>query len=303
MAPPSFKLFAGSASQGLGKELAATIGIALGASLHSSLPNGDPYVELHEPLEGLDVYLLQSLSTPASWHLLELLLMADIAQRAGARRIQAIIPYYSYGRQDQDKLGQPFTARTVGQLLAASRVAQVILLHAHSTQVRTLFDIPVVELSPLSLFAEQIGLLSGHEALCFLAPDAGAYPLALDYAGRFKAKAALVLKNRESPYQVSSQGLEGTVAGKHVWVVDDCLQTGQTLAQASHLARQAGALSISAAITHADPSASALSILHNVGLRHFLTTNSCENPYTKALKAHPLSISPLLNLCSFSEPS
>ncbi len=294
MAQPSFQLFAGSASQGLGEELAAKLDISLGASQHSSLPNGEPYVELNEPLEGLDVYLLQSLPSPASWHLLELLLMADIAQRSGARRIHAIIPYYSYGRQDQGHPGKPFAARTVAQLLAASGVAQVILLHAHSQKVHTLFDIPVVELSPLSLFTEQIRLISKDENLCFLAPDAGAHTLALNYARTVEGDAALVLKNRESAYQVSAKGLLGDVHGKHVWVVDDCIQTGQTLAQAVYLARQAGALAVSAAITHVDPSPNALKTLQDLDLCHLLTTNSCENPYLKALKAHSLSISPLL---------
>ncbi len=303
MAQPSFKLFAGSASQGLGKELAATLGISLGASRHSSLPNGEPYVELNEPLEGLDVYLLQSLPSPASWYLLELLLMANIAQRSRARRIHAIIPYYSYGRQDQGHPGKPFAARTVAQLLAVSGVAKVILLHAHSPLVHTLFDIPVVELSPISLFAEQICLISKGENLCFLAPDAGAHALALDYADTAEADAALVLKKRESAHQVSAEGLLGDVHGKHVWVVDDCIQTGQTLAQAVHLAKQSGALSVSAAITHVDPSTNALPILKSLGLRHFFTTNSCESPYLGVLKAHALSMSPLLKEVVYDYPT
>lgn len=296
-AQPSFKLFAGSASQSLGKELASTLGCPLAASTHSALPNGDPYVELHEPLAGLDVYLLQSLSSSASWHLLELLLMADIAQRQGAQRITAIIPYYSYGRQDKaEKQGQPLAASLIAKLLAASGIQRVVLIHGHSAKVQTLFDIPVVDVSPLSLFVGQIRLLSKDANLCFLAPDAGAHPLALEYARIFQGEAALVLKERTNAYQVRTQGLLGKVEGKHIWVVDDCLQTGQTLAQAAHLARHTGALSVSAAITHLDPSATAPQLIQDLHLTHFLSTHSCEGPYIqpKALNVHLLSISSLL---------
>ncbi len=287
MANASLKLFAGSASRNLGRELAHSLGCPLSKSTHYPLPNGEPYVELNDSVEGADVYIIQSLITPASWHLLELILMADAAKRSGASSIQAIIPYYSYGRQDRVEVpGQPLGAKCVAQLLEASKLTKVITLNAHSPHLRSLFGIPLVELSAIPLLAQTIQDLSPEGPVTFLAADTGALKLALEYTRIVSGTGgppASILKHRENAYQVSAKGLLGDVRGKDVWIVDDCVQTGQTLVQAAHLARQNGARSVSAAVVHMDMSSDALKVLKGLGLKHLLTTNSCENPLVKEL--------------------
>lgn len=293
MANASFKLFAGSASQSLGRDLAHSLGCPLSESTHYPLPNGEPYVELNACVEGADVYILQSLITPASWHLLELILMADAAKRSGASSIQAIIPYYSYGRQDRvEGPGQPLAAKCVAQLLEASSLTKVITLNAHSPHLSSLFGIPLVELSAIPLLAQTIQDLEGP--VTFLAADTGALKLALEYTQVISGGSpASILKHRENAYQVSAKGLLGDVRGKDVWIVDDCVQTGQTLVQAAHLARQHGARSVSAAVVHMDMSKDALKALKGLGLKHLLTTNSCENFFLQEL-ARLVAIAPLL---------
>jgi ribose-phosphate pyrophosphokinase len=295
MANASFKLFAGSASQSLGRDLAHSLGCPLSKSTHYPLPNGEPYVELNDSVEGADVYIIQSLITPASWHLLELILMADAAKRSGASSIQAIIPYYSYGRQDRvEGPGQPLAAKCVAQLLEASNLTKVITLNAHSPHLSTFFDIPLIELSAVPLLAQTIQALS-EGLVTFLAADTGALKLALEYTQLTSTSPpASILKHRENAYQVSAKGLLGEVNGKDVWIVDDCVQTGQTLIQAAYLARQHGARSVSAAVVHMDMSKDALEALKALGLKHLLTTNSCENPFLQELGPTIVSLAPLL---------
>lgn len=292
-----FKLFAGSASQTLARALADSLGIPLGESTHYPLPNGEPYVELKTCVQDAKVYLIQSLITPASWHLLELVLMADAAKRSGATSVEAIIPYYSYGRQDRvTGPGQPLAARSVAQLLQASGIDTVTVLNSHSELLHSLFDIPLIELSAIPLLAHALQRLCPQEAICLLAPDAGALKLALDYSCSLPhlGQPAHILKKRENAYTVSATSFLGDVKGKDVWIVDDCIQTGQTLIQAAHLARQHGAQSISAALVHCDLSPSALEPLKALGLKYFLTSNSCENTLLQELKPTLASLAPLL---------
>ena len=62
--------------------------------------DGEVRVEVFENVRGMNTFALQSTSPPVNENLMELLILVDALKRASARSINAVLPYYGYGRQD-----------------------------------------------------------------------------------------------------------------------------------------------------------------------------------------------------------
>src|SRR3954470_2764238 len=112
------KIFSGSANEPLARAVAGKLAVRPGICDVEAFPDGELHIELQESVRGEDVYLLQSMSPPAEKHLLELLLLADGARRAGAAGLVAVVPYFAYARQDRRASGrEPVGARLVAGLI------------------------------------------------------------------------------------------------------------------------------------------------------------------------------------------
>ena len=83
---------------------------------------------------------------------MELLILIDAIKRASAGRINAVIPYYGYARQDRKaKARDPITAKLVADLLVAAGVDRVVTMDLHAAQIQGYFDIPVDHLVRLPM--------------------------------------------------------------------------------------------------------------------------------------------------------
>ena len=89
------------------------------------------------------------------------------------RRINAIIPYYGYGRQDQkEKPRVPLTARVVADLLSVAGADRVITIDLHADQIQGFFDIPVDHLFGTIVLSDALKEeIRGDEIV--VAPDSG----------------------------------------------------------------------------------------------------------------------------------
>ena len=156
-----FKIFAGNSNTELAEEIAAIMGQPLGKSTVSKFSDGEISVSLWETVRGEDVYIIQSTCDPVNDNLMELLIMIDAMKRASAARINAVIPYYGYARQDRKaKARDPITAKLTADLLSVAGADRVITMDLHAAQIQGYFNIPVDHLlgSPLlgKYFKEQI---------------------------------------------------------------------------------------------------------------------------------------------------
>ena len=115
-----YKLFAGNSHPRLAEEIASVMGKPLGKATVTKFSDGEISVNLWESVRGVDVYIIQSTCAPVNDNLMELLIMIDAVKRASAGRINAVIPYYGYARQDRKaKARDPITAKLVANLLVA----------------------------------------------------------------------------------------------------------------------------------------------------------------------------------------
>lgn len=127
-------LLAGSANSPLCTAIGAKLELTLVRRIVSRFPDSELHVELQDSVRGADLFVLQPTAPPADEHLVELLLLADAAHRAGAARVTAVMPYFGYARQDRRATGrEPVGARVMADLLgSAGRFDRIVALDLHS---------------------------------------------------------------------------------------------------------------------------------------------------------------------------
>lgn len=236
-------LLAGSSHPSLAAALAQELGLPLGPCAVRSFPDGELDICLDADVRGANVFVVQGLHAPVGEHLLELSLMTDACQRAGAESVTAVIPYLGYARQDRRVSGrEPLGARVVAELLAAGRVDRVVCLDLHSRAVEGCFPRPVEHADAVPLLIEHVRATIQSPAVV-VSPDLGAVKRAEAFARPLGLPVAVVHKQRLSGEQVRAQGVVGDVQGRHVVVVDDMISTGGTLSEAVRTVLDHGAKS------------------------------------------------------------
>ncbi|GAA5337745.1 ribose-phosphate diphosphokinase [Thermus antranikianii] len=237
------KLFTGNAHPDLARRVAEALGVPLGKAVVDRFPDGEVRVRLLESVRGDDVYLIQPTSPPVNDHLMELLLLADAARRSSAGRINAVIPYFGYARQDKQTQGrEPVSAKLVANLLETVGVHRVIAIDLHAPQIQGFFDIPVDHLSAVRLFARYLQEKGYTENGVVVSPDAGRAEEARRLSERLGLPLAMLAKRRHGPKDTSVTYVIGEVAGKRPLIIDDIVSTGGTIRRGVEALLLAGAL-------------------------------------------------------------
>src|SRR5512136_3487704 len=151
------RFFSGSSHPRLAADIASHLGIPLDETHISRFSNDNLYIQLGASVRSRQVYILQSLSQPVNDHLMELLMMLDIARGAAASEVHAIIPYFSFSRSDKkDAPRISITARLVADLLKTAGATHVMSMVFHSPQVHGFFSLPTDPLSSWLVFKEYL---------------------------------------------------------------------------------------------------------------------------------------------------
>ena len=244
-----FKIFTGRASRKIALAICKAYGTELGDENVIEFSDGEFEPSFNESIRGADIFLVQSTIPPAD-NLMELLLMIDAARRASAYKINAIIPYFGYARQDKKgKPRVPIGAKLIANLLTSAGVDRVMTMDLHADQIQGFFDIPVDHLYSSSVFIPYIESLKLAN-LTIASPDMGGSNRANSYAKFLNSELAICYKHREKANEVGKMLLIGDVKGKDVVLVDDMVDTAGTLTKAADLMIEMGANSVRAVCTH-----------------------------------------------------
>lgn len=95
------KVFSGNGNMALAREIVHHLKTNLGAATVGRHADGEVNVVIHENVRGKDTYIVQPTCPPVNDNLIELLLMVSCLNRASAKHVTAVIPYYGYARQDR----------------------------------------------------------------------------------------------------------------------------------------------------------------------------------------------------------
>ena len=267
------KLFSGTGSQYLAKQIALKFGEPLGKINIQRFSDGEIGVEYQESIRGQFVFLIQSTFSPTE-NLMELLLMIDAAKRASAYKVIAVIPYYGYARQDRkDKPRVAIGSKLVANMIVAAGADRVITMDLHAPQIQGYFDIPVDHLDSSAIYIPYIENLN-LQNLTFAAPDVGSANRIREIASYFEVDMVICDKHRKRANEIASMVVIGDVTDRDIVLIDDIVDTGGTLCKSAGLLMEKGARSVRAFCTHPVLSNNAYENIENSVLEELVVCNT-----------------------------
>ena len=286
-------IFSGRATSYLAEEIAKCYGMELGNSFVQIFSDGEFQPSFEQSIRGSDVFIVQSTFAPTD-NLFELLLMIDAAKRASAKRIIAVMPYFGFARQDRkDKPRVSIASKLVANLLTTTGAQRIITIDLHADQIQGFFDVPVDHLYGSSIFIPYIKSLNLPN-LTFASPDTGGTRRAGVYAKNMDTGFVICYKQRNKPNEVGKMQLIGDVKGKDVILLDDIIDTGNTICKAANMMMENGASSVRAVITHPLLTGCAYEMVEESALTQLIVSNTI--PLKKhSDKIHVISIAKLLS--------
>jgi ribose-phosphate pyrophosphokinase len=251
MAYDNLMVFTGNANPKLAQDVVRHLNLPLGRAEVERFSDGEVMIEIMENVRGKDVFVLQPTCAPTSDNLMEVLLMVDALKRASAMRITAAIPYFGYGRQDRRPRSSrvPISAKVVADMLATVGVERVLTMDLHSDQIQGFFAIPVDNIYATPVLLGDIWR-HDYKDLMVVSPDVGGVVRARAIAKRLDADLAIIDKRRPKANVAEVMNIIGDVAGRTCVVMDDMVDTANTLCQAATALKQAGATRVLAYCTH-----------------------------------------------------
>jgi len=293
------KVFTGNSNKPLAQEICKHLSVNLGDAKVRTFSDGEVLVEISENVRGRDVYVIQSTCAPANNHLMEMLVMVDALKRASAARINAVVPYFGYARQDRKVMPRaPITAKLVADLISVAGVDRLLTMDLHAGQIQGFFDIPVDHLYAAPVMLEEIRkVMSSSEGLVVVSPDAGGTERARAFAKRLNAGLAIIDKRRSGPNVSEVMHIIGEVKGKTCVIIDDMIDTAGTLCAAATALQAEGAGDVFACATHGVLSGPALERIDESPLQQVIVCNTIptQDKIKKCNKLKGASVSLLLS--------
>jgi len=269
-------IFSGSSNTELAQKVATNLGTELAEVERKSFASGEIYLRLADSVRGADCFVMQSHSGDINKTIMEQLLLVDALKRASAKRITAVLPFYPYSRQDKKALPrEPISARLIGDMFVAAGVDRLVSIDLHTQQIQGFVDQPFDHLTAMPLFVDYFKE-KFNEPISIISPDAGGVKRATTFAKHLEAYVGFVHKKRDPKIhnEVKSFTVIGEVEDRHAILLDDIIDTGGTIAAASRILKERGALSVNVAATHGIFSDGSVEILQDAPIDNIVVTDT-----------------------------
>lgn len=241
--------------------------------------DGEFFTEPLESVRGKECYLVHDCSMyPQDW-MVSLLLLNDAIGGSSAKNLTDVLPYLRYSRQD--RVTEPRAPITTSVLAKAIKSYADGLLTAdlHNPAVVNAYRKKHFSFENLRAYPVIINYLKKNhsnflENAIIVAPDAGAMQVANSYAKRIDLGIICAYKKRERAGVIGEIKILGDVKNKNVLLVDDMIDTGETLCKAAEILKEKEADKIYACATHGVFSENAREKLNNSHLEKIIITDS-----------------------------
>jgi len=275
MAYDSLMVFTGSANPKLAEDVVRHLNIQQGRAMVGRFSDGEVMVEILDNVRGKDVFVLQSTCAPTNDNLMELMVMVDALKRASAGRITAAIPYFGYARQDRRprSVRVAITAKVVANMLTTVGIDRLLTMDLHSDQIQGFFDIPVDNIYGMPILLGDVWK-NDYKNLIVVSPDVGGVVRARQMAKRLECDLAIIDKRRPKPNVAKVMNIIGEVKGRTCVIMDDLVDTANTLCEAANALKEQGASSVFAYCTHPVLSGKAVERISNSALDKLVVTDT-----------------------------
>jgi ribose-phosphate pyrophosphokinase len=251
MAFERMRIFTGNANPKLAEAVCKHLNISLGRAVVGRFSDGEVMIELLENVRGRDVFILQSTCAPTNDSLMEVMVMIDALKRASAARITAAIPYFGYARQDRRPRSArvPISAKVVADMLTTVGVNRVMVMDLHADQIQGFFNNPVDNIYATPVLLGDLWK-QNYDNLLVVSPDVGGVVRARAIAKRLDSDLAIIDKRRPKANVAEVMNIIGDVAGRACVIMDDIVDTANTLCKAASALKANGAQKVLAYCTH-----------------------------------------------------
>lgn len=295
------KIISGSAHEAFTEEICGELGVPMAERRVFRFSDGEIGLAMGESVRGADTFIIQPTCSPVNENLMELLIMVDALRRASASRINVVIPYFGYARQDRKaRSREPITAKLVANLIQQAGVDRVLTADLHASQIQGFFDIPLDHLTGIPLLASYFRRVLKEKikegVVTVVSPDTGGVARARRFAEMLNADLAIVDKRRS--YEVANQSevmeIIGEVSGRTAILVDDLIDTGGSIVNAGNAIMANGASEVYACCVHGVLSGPAIDRLKASPFKEIVVTNTIPLPEEKRFdRVTVLSMAPL----------
>ena len=288
-------MFSLNSNRKLAEEVANLLGCELGKSTVNQFSDGEIQIRIDESVRGSEVYLVQSTSQPNNDHIMELLIMIDAMKRASAEKINVVMPYYGYARQDRKaRAREPITAKLIANLLEKAGATRLLTIDFHSPQEQGFFDIPVDHLIGIQTLADYFAKKDLKD-IVVVAPHNGVVVRARKMASLLDAPIALIDRRNHESNVSEVLNIIGNVKGKTAIIIDGLVDTASNITLSANALVEEGANEVYACCTHPVLSDHAISKIEASPIKELVVTNTIDVPEEKLIyKITVLSIAPLL---------
>jgi ribose-phosphate pyrophosphokinase len=268
-------VFTGNANPKLAEAVAKHLDITLGRATVGRFSDGEVTVELLENVRGRDVFVLQSTCAPTNDNLMEVMVMVDALKRASAGRITAAMPYFGYARQDRRPRSArvAITAKVVADMLTGAGVDRLLTMDLHSDQIQGFFDIPVDNIYATPILLADVWR-QNYPDLMVVSPDVGGVVRARALAKQLDADLAIIDKRRPRANVSKVMNIIGEVSGRTCLIMDDLVDTANTLCEAAKALKEKGATRVLAYCTHPVLSGPAIERIENSAIDELVVTDT-----------------------------
>jgi len=271
----SLMVFTGNANFDLAEKVSTHLEMKLGKATVGHFSDGETTVELLENVRGKDVFILQSTSNPTNDNLMEIMVMVDALRRSSAARITAAIPYLGYSRQDRRPRSArvAITAKVVANMLTSVGVNRLLTMDLHSDQIQGFFDIPVDNIYATPVLLEDLNK-QNYEEVVIVSPDVGGVVRARACAKILGSDLAIIDKRRPKPNVSEVMNIIGDVKDRTCVIIDDIVDTANTLCEAAVALKKHGAKKVVAYATHPIFSGQAIDLINKSQLDEIVITDT-----------------------------
>ena len=269
-------IIGGTASKTVAEDIATILKGKLVNTISKRFPDDELYVRIQDDIKGKDVVIVQT--TYPDPNVIELFLLQNAVEEAGAKKTTVVIPYYGYARQDtkfQD--GEAISAKALANLISLN-ADKVITVDPHKEHILDFFSTSAYSCSAVPEIARY---LIEKEIDMVLAPDKGAVN---------RAKKASEIINCDFDYMEKTR-IDGTTVeikpknldseNKNVAIIDDIISTGGTMAKSIKELKKQGAKKVFVACTHGLFADNAIKKLSTAGCDEIISTDTIVSDYSK----------------------
>lgn len=297
MAEHQLDIFTGSCFPDLAIEIASFLGLEVGNSTTTFLPDSEIHVMLDKVVRGHDIFFIQSMTRPVNEAIMELLLYIDAFRRASANKINVMLPYYPYARQERMSKGrESISARVIADLIEKMGATRISFIDIHNPAIQGFFTIPVDPISAVPTLCNHLKQFDLSDSV-IVSPDVGRASLAGKYAERLNLPLTIMHKRRQSFNEVKTTHVIGEVSNKRPIVIDDMIASGSIVSQIENLYKLGATEKTWLVITHPILLPKAIqTIINDERIEKVIVTNTLplSTLAKQCNKIEQISIAPLL---------